>query len=93
MRIDVRLLIKLDDGDTALMTYGGVLAKPSSQSWKRFLSGDRIDAPLWHYVIAPTFETGSSKYRWLNQVQGIGKFVSIQAGPDAQVTFDVYDVR
>jgi hypothetical protein len=33
------------------------------------------------------------KYAWLNQVQGIGKFVSIQAGADAYVTFDIYDVR
>jgi hypothetical protein len=93
MRIDVRLIIKLDDGSTALMTYGGVLAKPSADTWKRFLAGDQITAPTWHYVIAPTFETGSVKYAWLNEVQGIGKFVSIQAGTDAHVTFDIYDVR
>jgi hypothetical protein len=93
MRIDVRLLIKLDDGSTALMTYGGVLAKPSAESWKRFLAGDPVNAPAWHYVIAPTFETASGKYGWLNQVQGIGKFVSIQTGLHAQVTFDVYDVQ
>ncbi|HWM69452.1 MAG TPA: DUF3237 domain-containing protein [Steroidobacteraceae bacterium] len=93
MRIDVRVLIKLDDGSTALMTYGGVLAKPSAESWKGFLGGDPVNAPAWHYVIAPTFETGSDKYSWLNRVQSIGKFVSIQAGPHAQVTFDVYDVQ
>jgi hypothetical protein len=93
MRIDVRLLLKLDDGNTALMSYGGVLAKPSAETWKRFLAGDQITAPTWHYVIAPTFETGSEKYAWLNQVQGIGKFVSIQAGTNAHVTFDIYDVR
>jgi len=75
------------------MTYGGVLAKPSAESWQRFLGGDPINAPAWHYVIAPTFETGSAKYSWLNQVQDIGKFVSIQTGSHAQVTFDAYDVR
>jgi hypothetical protein len=93
MRIDVRLLLKLEDGNTALMTYGGVLAKPDADTWKRFLAGEEITAPAWHYVIAPTFETGSEQYAWLNQVQGIGKFVSIQTGANAHITFDIYDVR
>ena len=93
LRIDVRLLLRLDDGGSALMSYGGVLAKPDAPSWQRFLEGSLIEAPLWHYVIAPVFETGSEHYAWLNQVQAVGKFVSIQTGVEAHVTFDVYEVR
>ena len=93
MRIDVRGIIRLDDGSLALVTYGGVLAKPSAESWKRFMAGDKISSPEWHYVVAPTFETGSSKYSWLNDVQAIGKFVSIQTGNEAHVAFDIYEVR
>jgi uncharacterized protein DUF3237 len=77
MRIDVRGQIRLDDGSLALVTYGGVLSKPSPESWTRFMSGEKISSPEWHYVVAPTFETGSSKYGWLNDVQAVGKFVSI----------------
>lgn len=93
LRIDVRLLIRLDDGCAALMSYGGVLAKPDEESWQGFLAGALIEAPLWHYVVAPTFETGSQQYAWLNRVQAVGKFVSIQTGPEAHVAFDIYEVR
>jgi len=92
LRIDVRLLLNLDDGSAALMSYSGVLAKPSEESWQRFMAGERIEAPLWHYVVAPTFETGSERYAWLNRVQAVGKFVSIQTGPEAHVAFDIYEV-
>jgi hypothetical protein len=38
-------------------------------------------------ALAPPVDDGNTA------VQGIGKFVSIQAGTDAHVTFDIYDVR
>jgi hypothetical protein len=92
MRIDVRAMIKLDDGTPATIAYNGVLVKPSAESWERFMQGKKIEAPEWHYVVAPTFETNSKKYVWLNNVQAVGKFVSIQTGPEAHVAFDLYEV-
>lgn len=93
MRIDVRLSAELDDGSLLYITYGGVLRKPDAKSWARFQAGEKIEAPLWHYVITPNFETTSKKYGWLNAVQAIGKFVSTQTGKDAHVRFDIYEVR
>ncbi len=93
MRVDVRSLVKLTDGSTVLITYGGVLAKPSAESWARFMAGEKISNPEWHYVVAPNFETSSQLFGWLNGVQAVGKFVSIQTGPDAHVAFDIYEVR
>lgn len=93
MRIDVRLSVELDDGSPLYMTYAGVLRKPDEKSWNAFLQGERISAPEWYYVIAPYFETSSKKYAWLNGVQGLGKFVSIQTGPNAHVKFDIYVVK
>ncbi|MBB6487100.1 DUF3237 domain-containing protein [Rhizobium lusitanum] len=93
MRIDVRSLVKLSDGSTVLVTYGGVLAKPAAESWERFMSGKRISAPEWYYVVAPNFETSSQTFGWLNGIQAVGKFVSIQTGPEAHVAFDIYEVR
>jgi len=83
----------MDDGELLYMTYGGVLKKPDARSWERFMKGEKITAPQWYYVIAPLFETASRKYAWLNDVQAVGKFVSIQTGPQAHVTFDLYAVR
>lgn len=93
MRIDVRSLVKMDDGSTVLITYGGVLAKPSAESWTRFMAGEKISAPEWYYVVAPNFETSSQSLAWLNGVQAVGKFISIQTGSDAHVAFDIYAVR
>lgn len=50
----------------AYVSNGGVITKPSGESWKRFMTGDKIVAPEWHYVVTPTFETGSATYGWLN---------------------------
>ena len=93
MRIDVRLTAKLDDGELLYMTYGGVLKKPDEASWARFMAGDKVSAPQWYYVITPQFETSSKKYAWLNDVQAIGKFTSIQTGPQAHVAFEILEVR
>jgi hypothetical protein len=93
MRIDVRLTARLDDGELLYMTYGGILKKPDADSWDRFMKGEKIVSPQWYYVVTPNFETSSKKYGWLNDLQAIGKFVSIQTGPQAHVTFDIYAVR
>jgi len=93
MRIDVRLTAKLDDGELLYVTYGGVLRKPDAASWERFMKGEKISAPSWYYVITTVFETVSKSYAWLNDVQAIGKFVSIQSGAQAHVRFDIYAVR
>jgi hypothetical protein len=93
MRIDVRMSAELDDGSPLYITYGGVLRKPDAASWARFQQGEKIAAPLWYYIITPNFETTSAKYAWLNGVQAIGKFVSIQSGGDGHVRFDIYEVK
>jgi hypothetical protein len=93
MRIDVRLTAKLDDGELLYVTYGGVLKKPDEASWSRFLAGEKIDSPQWYYVITPQFETTSKKYAWLNDVQAIGRFTSMQTGEQAHVAFEILEVR
>ncbi|MBA2674000.1 DUF3237 domain-containing protein [Ramlibacter sp.] len=93
MRIDVRLTARLDDGELLYVTYNGVLKKPDAASWERFMQGEKIAAPQWYYVIAPTFETASKAYAWLNDVQAVGKFISIQTGPQAHVMFDLYAMK
>lgn len=92
LRIDAKLLIETDNGHTLFMGYEGVLAAPDPDSWLSFMQGTKIEAPAWRYVVAPKFETGSPALAWLNGVQAIGKFVSIQVGEHAHVAFDIYAV-
>ncbi|WP_395347019.1 DUF3237 domain-containing protein [Variovorax sp. UC122_21] len=93
MRIDVRMMARLDDGELLYVTYGGVLRKPDEASWSRFMAGERIDAPRWYYVVTPQFETASKKYAWLNDVQALGRFLSIQTGEQAHVAFELLELE
>ena len=64
VRLDVRLLLKTDDGAEILVTYCGTgHAQPDGSLQIR---------------TAPTFETGDDRYAWLNDIQavGVGKTVS-----------------
>lgn len=58
IRLDVRLLLVTDDGESILMTYNGV--------------GHRTKDGTTSIRTAPTFETGAEKYAWLNLVQAVG---------------------
>ena len=93
MRIDVRMTARLDDGELLYVTYGGVLRKPDDASWARFMAGEKISAPQWYYVVTPLFETASKQYACLNDIQAIGRFVSIQTGEQAHVAFELLEVK
>jgi hypothetical protein len=58
VRLDVRLQLATDDGESILMTYQGI--------------GTPNDDGTAALRTAPTFETGAEKYAWLNDVQAIG---------------------
>jgi len=72
--IDVRALAETDDGALVFIQYQG-----------------RVDAstasgPVY---IAPTFETGDDRYRWLNRVQAVGKGTL----DGTTLTYELCDVR
>lgn len=57
LKLDVRILLKTEDGANILMSYSGI--------------GTRGDAGL-SLRTAPQFETGDERYAWLNSVQAVG---------------------
>ena len=57
--IDVRALVETDDGALVFIQYQGRV--DASQNGR---------APVY---IAPRFDTGDDRYRWLNGVQAVGK--------------------
>lgn len=66
VKLDVRLVLKTDDGAMILMTYTGI--------------GIPEDDGTLRIRTAPLFETGDERYAWLNRVQAIGVGASEEGG-------------
>ena len=92
-RLDVRGLIQTDDGAHIYMSYNGII-KNSEESAERLNSGELLtDKDIPYFIAAPTFQTSSKKYAWLNEVQTVNKMVEIQFGELGYVKYDVFIVR
>jgi len=91
-RLDVRFTIKTDDGELVFVEYSGISA-PTKEAQERLAKGEAVtDAQGYGYFItAPRFMTTSAKYAWLNQIQAVGKMVSVQRG--VAIKYDVFAVR
>jgi hypothetical protein len=90
LRIDVRGTIKTDDGELILVEYNGVIVT-NKEVMDRFNKGEVITSKDEYFVIAPRFTTASKKYEWINQLQAVGKMVTIQK--NTKIKFDIFTVR
>ena len=58
------------------------------------MNGEMLtDKDIPYFVTAPTFQTSSPKYAWLNGVQAVGKMVELKFGESGYVKYDVFIVR
>jgi hypothetical protein len=90
LRLDVRLTIKTDDGELILVEYGGVVV-PTKDGGERFNKGEQISSQDAYFITAPRFTTASKNYEWLNQIQAVGKMVSVQA--TKMVKYDIFELH
>jgi hypothetical protein len=88
-RLDVRATIKTDDGELILVEYSGVIVT-SKQVMDRFEKGEVVTSKDEYFVIAPRFTTASKKYEWINQLQAVGKMVSVQ---NTKLKYDIFAVH
>lgn len=71
--IDVRLVLKTKDDSIITMRYPGVRHGPADVLAKIDSGqGDAIDPASYYLRIAPTFETATAKYDWLNRILAVG---------------------
>lgn len=90
INIDVRATLQTDDGANIYTTYNGRIAVPPEKFADLFDSSKGPPDPSSYYFrTAPTFETGSEKYLWLNSIQAVGVGEIIDGG----VRYDVYEVK
>lgn len=78
--LDVRLLLRTDDGEQVYMQYRGVRHGPADVM-ARLAAGEKVDPGLYYFRMTPTFETASKKYEWLNRIVAVGTGRREPTGP------------
>ncbi len=69
--LDVRLVLKTNDGALIAMTYSGLRHGPPD-ALARIDRGETVDPASYYFRINPLFETAAEKYGWLNRILAIG---------------------
>ena len=83
-KIDARLAMRTDDGETLYCYYGGVV-RMTEELAARSAAGEVLTDNDMYLRSAPNFETSSEKYGWLNDIMAVGKMTKFGGGHRYQV--------
>lgn len=78
--LDVRLLLRTDDGEPVYMAYRGLRHGPADVM-ARLAAGEAVDPSSYYFRIAPVFETAAKRYEWLNKIVAVGTGRREATGP------------
>ena len=78
--LDVRLLLRTDDGEHIYMSYRGVRHGPP-EVMARLAAGESVDPRSYYFRMAPVFETAAKKYDWMNRIVAVGTGRREPTGP------------
>jgi hypothetical protein len=82
--LDVRLVLKTDDGALIGLTYRGLRHGPA-EIMAKVARGEEVDPASYYFRTAVLFETSATKYDWLNRIIGIGTGRRTATGPVYEV--------
>jgi hypothetical protein len=85
--LDVRIVLQTDDGAAIGLQYRGLRHGPADVMAK-VNGGEFVDPSLYYFRTVITFETGASRYAWLNSVFGIGTGSRPPEGP----VYEIFEV-
>jgi hypothetical protein len=85
--LDVRLVLKTDDGAAIGMTYRGMRHGPPAVM-ARVNAGTFVDPSEYYFRTAISFETAAPKYDWLNRIIAIGTGSRPPEGP----VYEIFEV-
>lgn len=71
VQLDVRMLLKTDDGALVLMTYRGVRHASDAVN-ARIARGEPVSGADYYLRTVPFFETASPAYAWINKIVSVG---------------------
>lgn len=86
-RLDVRAMLRAEDGQMIGLTYTGIRAGPADVL-ARLAAGEAVDPTAYYMRTALRFETGPGPLEWLNRVIGI----AIGQRPPQGPIYDVYAI-
>jgi hypothetical protein len=92
LRLDARVIIETDEHEIIYVTYNGRMSC-NKEAADRLRNREVLKTDECYLISAPTFQTKSEKYSWLNDVQAIGKMVEYSPGKDGHLTYDVFVIR
>jgi hypothetical protein len=78
--LDVRTVLKTHDDALIYLQYRGVRNGPP-EAMQRLAAGERVDPATYYFRTALTFETGDTRYDWLNDLLAIGVGDRLPSGP------------
>src|SRR6202042_298219 len=82
--LDVRLVLRTDDGAAIGMMYRGMRHGPA-EVMARLNAGKPVDPAEYYFRTSVTFETAAPRYDWLNRVIAVGTGRRPPEGP-------IYDI-
>jgi hypothetical protein len=85
--LNVRLVLKTEDGALIGMTYQGLRHGPADII-ARIEKGEVVDPASYYFRINPLFETEAPKYDWINRVIAVGIGHRFADGP----VYSVFEV-
>lgn len=85
--LNVRLVLKTEDGALIGMTYQGLRHGPADII-ARIEKGEVVDPASYYFRINPLFETEAAKYDWINRVIAVGIGHRFADGP----VYSVFEV-
>ena len=86
--LDVRGTLQTDDGALIYVSYKGLISR-IMEILPRFAAGEAFDRNQYYFMAAPSFETSSERYAWLQQTVAVAIGELTQGGG---VTYRVYAV-
>ncbi|MFI0444031.1 DUF3237 domain-containing protein [Actinomadura sp. 6N118] len=85
MHLDVRLILRTDDGAPIYMTYSGRWVRPPEV---RTGKPEEVDPSRYYFRTTVFFETGAQQYAWLNDVVCVASGYLVDGG----VAYKVFEV-
>jgi hypothetical protein len=86
--LDARYTLETSDGALIYVRNRGLRHGPP-EVLKKLISGETVDPSLYYMRTSPSFETGDSRYAWLNRIV----CVATGARRAAAVELEVFEVK
>ncbi len=80
VHLDVKLMLKTDDGELINMMYQGLRAG-EREILQRVDRGEVVDPATYYFRTTVMFDTAAVKYGWLNHILAIGTGFRTAKGP------------